>query len=140
MRKACLLVHEGNSLRRQRQPTLGDCSGLRWILPPRDSPTAQAIAAAFAAANQTLPQAVLRTASTKLVHAMVGANTDMVAVLPLDIGTDLERLSGVVVLPFPASFYLPPVGLIAPRRHWDQSRLVALRKTLRGLVATGACA
>lgn len=135
--KGCLLVNADNAIRRKRQAKLSDFSGLRWILPPRDSPTWESIVTACVSAKQLPPEPVLETASTKLVHAMVAAHADMVAVLPLDIGADLERLGGVIVLPFPAVFRLPPVGLIAHERQWEQSHLVVLRKTLRTLIATG---
>jgi DNA-binding transcriptional LysR family regulator len=136
--KACLLVHEGNSVRRKRQAKLSDFAHLRWVLPPRDSPSWAAIAAAFATAKQPPPATALETASTKLVHAMVQVNADIAAVLPEDIGADLERLGGVVSLPFPAPFHLPPVGLIAHQRQWNQSHMMALRNSLRGLLVAGS--
>lgn len=59
----------------------------------------------------------------------------MAAVLPLDIGLDLQHLGRVRVVPFPAAFKMPPVGLIAHARHWDFSTISTLRKALRDLVA-----
>ncbi len=133
--KACLLVHGGVPPRPQLK--LADFSAFRWILPPRDSPTWHAIVTAFNSVKLVLPQPVLETASTTLVHAMVGAHADLVAVLPLDMGMDLEKLGRVRVLPFPAAFKLPPVTLIAHSRQWEFSHLVSLRKTLRQLIASG---
>ena len=134
--KACLLLNASAAARRPAQPRLSDFSGCRWILPPKDSPTWHAIIAATSAGKMAAPQSTVETASTKLVHALVTSNSDMVAVLPHEIGMDLERLGGVRVLPFPAQFRMPPVGLFAHTRHWDFSHLTLLRKTLRHLIAT----
>lgn len=133
--KACILVHAESSLRGGRQTKLSAFSGLRWIAPPSDSPSWQAIVNAYGAARSIPPQPVLETASTKLAHALVSVNPDMVAVLPLDVGVDLEKLGGVRALQFPAPFNMPPVGLIAQTRQWELSHVKALRDSLRKLVA-----
>lgn len=134
--KACLLVHEDSGLRAGAH-TLASLSGIRWVMPPASSPSWHAILAAFRAAKTPAPHPVVETASTKLAHALVAGHPDMAAVLPLDIGSDLGKLGGVRVLPFPAPFRMPPVGLIAQGRRWNLSHIAALRKTLRTLVATG---
>lgn len=135
--KACLLVHARSDIGGARQVKLSSLAGFRWIVPPTDSPSWQAIVAAYTAAKETPPHPVVETASTKLVHALVATSVDMVAVLPLEIGADLEKLGGVRVVPFPTAFKMPPVGLIAQARQWDLSHVAALRKTLRSLLATG---
>jgi DNA-binding transcriptional LysR family regulator len=136
---ACLLVH-ARVPRPARAAKLTDFSGFRWIAPPGDSPTWQAILAAYSAANLAPPRPELETASTKLVHARVARDAATVAVLPRDVGEDLERLGGVRVIAFPGNFRMPPVGLMAQQRQWDFSHIAALRKTLRKLVATSAAA
>lgn len=133
--KACLLVN--GDIPSTPHLKLADFAAFRWILPPRDSPTWHAIVTAFNSVKIAVPQPVLETASTSLVHAMVGAHADLVAVLPLDVGLDLEKLGRVRVLPFPATFKLPPVTMIAHSRQWEFSHLVALRTTLRHLIASG---
>lgn len=132
--KACLIVHARQVPR--GTATLADFAERRWVAPPLDSPTWLAIASAYAAAKVPLPVPVVETASTKVAHALVAGNTDMVAVLPADIGADLEKLGGVRVVPFPASFRMPPVSLLAHARNWNASHIMALRRTLRDLVAS----
>jgi DNA-binding transcriptional LysR family regulator len=134
--QACLVVHRESGLA-TRSAKLASFAELRWVVPPTNSPSWQAMSAAFAAAKAALPSPVVETASTKLVHALVASHRDMVAVLPADIGMDLEQLGGVRVVPFPAAFRMPPVGLIAHERHWDFSIIATLRKTLRALVVRG---
>jgi len=133
--KACLLVN--GSFPPKVHSKLADFAGFRWVLPPRDSPTWHAIVSAFNSVKIPVPQPVLETASTTLVHAMASAHPDVVAVLPLDIGEDLQKLGQVRVLPSPATFKLPPATVIAHSRQWEFSHLVSLRRTLRQLIATG---
>lgn len=135
--QACLLVHASVDISSDRVMDLSSFSGFRWVVPPNDSPSWHAIVVAFSIAKVTPPLPVLETASTKLVHALVAKNLDMIAVLPLDIGRDLEKLGGVRVLSFPAEFQMPSVGLVARARQWDQSHIWALRKALRTFAATG---
>jgi len=132
--KACLVMHRNSTLGTD-PPKLSTLLSLRWIVPPTDSPTWQAIVAALAAANAVPPPYVIETASTRLVHALVSGHPDMAAVLPLDIGMDLQHLGRVRVVPIPAAFKMPPVGLIAHSRHWDFSTISTLRRALRDLVA-----
>jgi DNA-binding transcriptional LysR family regulator len=136
MQKACLVVNHAQGPARStvRFAALAHC---HWVMPPRNSPTWQAIVTALASAKLPIPEAFVETASTKLVHSLVSTTRDMVAVVPREIGLDLERLGGVHVLPFPAPFKMPPVGLFAHARNWQGSQMVALRKTLRAVVATG---
>jgi DNA-binding transcriptional LysR family regulator len=132
--KACLIFHPKYPIG-HTAPKLTSLMSLRWVVPPGDSPTWQAVVAALAAVKLHPPRATVETASTKFVHALVSAHEDMVAVLPHDIGQEMELLGGVRVVPFPAVFKMPPVGLLAPTRHWQFSHVVALRNTLRSLVA-----
>ncbi|HVZ46888.1 MAG TPA: LysR family transcriptional regulator [Ramlibacter sp.] len=129
---ACLLVHAKSGIREQRAK-LSNHPRMRWVVPPLDSPTWQAIVAVYGNAKMAPPTPAVETASTKAVHALVAANVDMVAVLPLDIGRDLEQLGGVRVVAFSSAFKMPPVGLIAQARQWNFSNVAALRNVLRSL-------
>lgn len=135
--KACLVVHRESEVVRSSPVRLAGLTHCRWVLPPRDSPTWQAIVSGVGRSRLSIPQASVETASTKLVHSLVSASRDMVAVLPSEIGSDLEKLGGVRAIPFPAAFKMPPVGLFAHARNWEASQMLALRKTLRALIATG---
>jgi DNA-binding transcriptional LysR family regulator len=133
---ACLILH-AKQHSAQAPPKLSSLLRLRWVIPPKDSPTWQAVLDALSAAKLSPPLATVETASTKIVHALVSTHVDMVAVLPHDIGHEMQALGGVRAIPFPAPFRMPPVGLLAPARHWEFSHLVALRNELRSLVAHG---
>ncbi len=132
--KACWLVN-AKAPAVTASKKLASLSHLRWVVPPTDSPSWQAIVAACAAAKTAPPKPVVETASTKLVHALVCRHIDMAGVLPWDIGVDLEKLGGVRVMPFPAALKMPAVGLMAHVRHWDFSRIAVLRTALRELTA-----
>lgn len=136
--RACLLVHADSALARRPSARLAALADMRWVAPPIESPSWQAIVSACVAAKAPPPRPVVQTSSTKLVHAMVAHNADMVAVLPADIGDDLERRGGVRALPFPASLQMPQIGLIAQARQWNFSHIAAVRNALRTLVAAGA--
>lgn len=132
--KACVLVSEASPLPAESPARMRALTKLRWISPPVDSPTWHAIVASWPTSTVSLPRPIVETASTKLVHALVSTSADMIAVLPADVGLELEKLGGVRALPFPAQFSMPPVGLIAQARQWEQSHLSVLRTTLRRLV------
>lgn len=134
--KACLLVQGDAAGRRQRRSPWSEVSSYRWIGPPKESPTWLAIVAACDAAGLVVPPLTLETASIKLVHALVASHPDMVAVLPLQAGADLEKLGGVQVVPFPFAFRMPPVGLIAHARQWQMSHVQALHTALHTLIAS----
>jgi len=136
--KASLLVSSNVAIKGDAGRRLSAFAGFKWISPPDDSPTWHAIVAAATAAREALPRPTLETASTKLVHALVRANDDVVGILPADVAAELEKLGGVRALPFPAAFSMPPVGLIAQARQWNQTQVKTVRTVLRRLVAAPA--
>jgi DNA-binding transcriptional LysR family regulator len=132
--KACLVVHAKSAV--SRAPLdLSAAIRLRWVVPPTNSPTWQAITAALTSLKIGAPTTPVETASTKLVHALVAAHPDMAGIVPLNVGRDLEKLGGVRAVPFPDSFKMPPVGFLAHARHWDLPNIVALRNTVKASVA-----
>jgi DNA-binding transcriptional LysR family regulator len=131
--RACVLVNKASDLG-SSEVDFAAMSDLRWVLPPANSPTRAAIAQACAKARVAPLTAVVETASTKVVHELVQSHQKFAAVLPFDIGSDLEKLGGVRVVPFPGNFKIPPVGLIAHTRHWEYSTIRILRNVLRNQV------
>jgi DNA-binding transcriptional LysR family regulator len=134
--QACLLVNSAYRVG-SRSLDLEGMSKLRWVLPPENSPTREAITQACVKARIAPLVAVIETASTKVVHALIRSHQDIAGLMPLDIGMDLEKLGGVRVMPFPATFKMPPVGLIAHARHWEYSNVRILRTVLRNQIASG---
>ena len=132
--EACLLAHVQNPLVRKDRFRLSDLEGFVWLLPPQGTPSRVAINEAFVAAGLSPPVATVEAGSTKIIHHMIGANSRMLAIVPSDVGQDIQRLGGVRHLPFPVSLSMPPVGLVWATRHRDTPVVRNVRSSVRELL------
>lgn len=132
--EACLLAHAQNPLVRKERIRLVDLDGFVWLLPPEGTPSRMAINAVFATARLPAPIATVEAWSTKIIHLTVSANNRMLAIVPTEVGLDIQRLGGVRHLPFPVSLSMPPVGLVWATRHRDTPVVRNLRSTVRDLL------
>lgn len=135
--KVCLIAHIHHSLTSKKSFKLTDLSNQLWLLPPKESPTRIAINETFSAAGVAPPVASIETAATKLIYDVIRTRTDMLGVIPFEVGRDLERLGGVSTLPFPTSFNLPPVALITLSGQRNAPAIRNLRRSLRDRLAQG---
>ena len=131
---ACLLAHAQNPLVRKERVGLADLDSFVWLLPPEGTPSRMAINAAFEAARLPAPIATVEAWSTKIIHLTVSANSRMLAIVPTEVGHDIQRLGGVRQLPFPVSLSMPPVGLVWATRHRDTPVVRNLRSNVRDLL------
>ncbi len=132
--EACLLAQAKNPLVRKPRLRFADLAESTWLLPPSDTPSRAAINAMFAAAKLAPPMATIEASSPQLIHRTISANARMLALVPSDVGRDLERQGGVRSIALPVTLDLPPVGLICAKRHRDTPMLRNLRSMLRELL------
>lgn len=120
--EACLLLHPASPLIRQQRITPADLTHVRWLLPPGDTPTRYFINEAFAGMGLPAPRPILEASSGRIVHWAVQSISDLVAVVPLDVGRELEKLGGVHAMPWnklslSKALKFPAIALLYPLQH-----------------------
>ncbi|MFS8980350.1 LysR family transcriptional regulator [Cupriavidus necator] len=135
--KACLVAHQDHALAKQGRCDFADLREQLWVLPPTGSPTRLAINQAFAVARLPTPSASIETSSPRTIYDVVRERTDMLAIVPAEIGHDLERLGGVRSLRFPGEFALPPVALLTLADRQELPYVRTLRHCLRRTISRG---
>jgi DNA-binding transcriptional LysR family regulator len=98
-------------------------SGMRWILPPVNTPIRNIIQSIFASAGQVLPAAVLEAYAQKTLTSVFRQLPDAITILPDDIAGELAAASGARVLPQRLHWNLPPVGIV---RREDASSAILI--------------
>src|SRR5690606_17500883 len=109
---ASILFNEHSNLLEAGTLSLEALQGCRWVLPPINSPTRQAFAKVFESRGLHTPYAQVETTSARLIHSLVKQEPDVLGLVPVNIGRELQSLGGVRWTEFPAPFTMPPVGLI----------------------------
>jgi len=127
---ACIVVHRNSDVLSAGGISLERLASRPWVLPPLNSPTRIALAKIFIGRGLSPPAALLETTSARLIYSLTQVDVNVISLVPLNIGRELEALGGVRYLEFPVPFRMPSVGLImlANQRH-----VVAL-KHLRSIV------
>ena len=131
---ACLLAHAQSALVRKERIQMADLAGYSWLLPARGTPTRMFINEAFSKARLSSPVPVIEAGSNRIIHLVLRANRTMLAIVPSDVGQDIEHLGGVRALPLPIALKMPVIGLIYASRHRDTPLLGTLRTKVRGLL------
>jgi len=132
--EACLLAHVQNARVRKRGFGLADLVGATWLLPPKGTPTRNAINECFAAASLEPPLAAVEASSSKVIHHVLAAHPDMLSIVPSEIGHDVEQLGRVRRHAFPVLLRMPPVGLVYATRHREMPVVRNLRSAVRAAI------
>lgn len=84
-----------------------------WILPPLRSPTRQAFTELFVAHDLATPVARVETTSLNVIQAALRNDDRRLALLPADIGRELQQQGLLAYRDFPIPFPMPAVGMIS---------------------------
>jgi len=84
-----------------------------WVLPPMRSPTRQAFTELFVAHDLATPVARVETTSLNVIQAALRNDERRLALLPADIGRELQQQGLLAYRDFPIPFPMPAVGMIS---------------------------
>lgn len=135
-----VLYHQQPSLIASRQladslppnrPDWARMAGLDWILGAPNTPIREQVNGLFVRAGITPPEPVVQSYSSKLIGEMIASSDRALSVVPADIAAELERIAGIVIVPYALNWKLPPIALFnradAPMRDIDHLFSKALR-------------
>lgn len=109
--------------------------GLDWILGPRHTPIYRQVMDLFLAVGVTPPEAIIETASSKLVGELISHNDNAVSIVPAETAEELVRISNVSIIPYSFDWNLAPIALFTrskgPTREVDKAFSQALQQLCR---------
>ncbi|MCX5591526.1 LysR family transcriptional regulator [Alcaligenes endophyticus] len=106
--------------------------GLDWVLGPKHTPIHRQVMDLFLSVGVTPPEAIIETASSKLVGEFISHNDNAVSIVPAETAEDLVRISNVSIVPYSIDWNLAPIALFTrsqgPTRDVDKAFSQALKQ------------
>lgn len=137
----CVVAGPHHALRSARGLRLGDIATLPWVLPPEGSVLRHRFDMSFRGANIEPPNNVVETMAPLVITNLLG-QSDLLAVLPVDVARHYADHGMVAVLPIELPCKMDSYGIVTRR---DQLlapgaalMLEALRETAAALYSKGA--
>jgi DNA-binding transcriptional LysR family regulator len=124
------VARPGHPMRGCRGAVPADLIGQQWILPPRDSLVRRHVDTAFRTAGCDSPSCATETESVLLIQSLL-SRSDMIAVLPRQVGRELAALGLAAILPIEIGGASLPVGVLMPSDRPLAPAATALVELLR---------